>query len=660
MNNHARKKFEVLSFWELLQRYRVQIPIIQRDYAQGRKGKEKLRSLFLDALWCAVTTEANPQDLDFIYGEVSEEVFRPLDGQQRLTTLFLLYCYAAQRADDARIQTAKVVLEKFSYETRVSSREFCAALVGCLCSGEENRLRAEVIRDSVWFFAAWGRDPTIVGMLTMLEAIHAKFSAVEDLWGRLTREPAPIQFNFIPLNDFGLSDELYIKMNARGRPLTDFENFKARFEKRINDENWDNNPILADQFRFKADGVWTDFFWNMSAQRKSDFDKLYLSFINHCLICSKATQNTSFNDKKNLLESLVQDVGNMSPEHFEQSDYARLYDSLEVYSHTNHSFHNADLSDIPWWSLSTVNSDLLKGTLDNSAPQYKKRLLVFAQTCFLLNPADMAYADWMRVVRNILQNSFIENLESFVGAIELIQEIAGGSQDIYEYIRSNHITSKFAQQQVIEEKRKAAIIAKQPGLKKILHALEDTNLCRGKITFALYCINDDDSHIEFKEDSLIKILNTLNSSLNSGVNDEIRRALLTIGDGDYYTYWKSWVYIVSMPKYRLLEDDIDLRSLANDPSFRKYLKGLVNALLNNGSLQSILEAFTPTETTQGWKISLIKDAGLLGRSSRKYISLSDDQKTCYLLPRIKVANTEDGRKSLIRVPGLVKPTGENV
>ena len=29
-----------ISFWDFLNRYNIEIPIIQRDYAQGRKGKE--------------------------------------------------------------------------------------------------------------------------------------------------------------------------------------------------------------------------------------------------------------------------------------------------------------------------------------------------------------------------------------------------------------------------------------------------------------------------------------------------------------------------------------------------------------------------------------------------------------------------------------------
>ena len=38
---------EATSFWKFIGNYQIEIPIIQRDYAQGRLGKEHLRNNFL-------------------------------------------------------------------------------------------------------------------------------------------------------------------------------------------------------------------------------------------------------------------------------------------------------------------------------------------------------------------------------------------------------------------------------------------------------------------------------------------------------------------------------------------------------------------------------------------------------------------------------------
>ena len=72
-----------------------------------------------------------PINLDFIYGNITgsqeDKIFQPLDGQQRLTTLFLIhwYAYAKEKSAD---ETIRETLKKFSYETRLSSRRFCKAL----------------------------------------------------------------------------------------------------------------------------------------------------------------------------------------------------------------------------------------------------------------------------------------------------------------------------------------------------------------------------------------------------------------------------------------------------------------------------------------------------------------------------------------------------
>lgn len=95
----------------------IEVPIIQRDYAQGRNQPEvnRIRARFLDALYTALTTP-KPITLDFVYGEINDKkTLIPLDGQQRLTTLFLLHWYIARHecVEEKRLG----FLSKFSYAT---------------------------------------------------------------------------------------------------------------------------------------------------------------------------------------------------------------------------------------------------------------------------------------------------------------------------------------------------------------------------------------------------------------------------------------------------------------------------------------------------------------------------------------------------------------
>ena len=158
---------------------KIVIPLIQRDYAQGRIDKDinRVRSRFLQALYRAVTGE--PITLDFVYGDIDEEgTMTPLDGQQRLTTLFLLHWYAAKKE---KISDDKYAfLSRFSYETRYSARYFCAELVKFMPSFETT-LSAD-IKNQAWFPFDWKDDPTISSMLVMLDAIDERFKDVPDIW----------------------------------------------------------------------------------------------------------------------------------------------------------------------------------------------------------------------------------------------------------------------------------------------------------------------------------------------------------------------------------------------------------------------------------------------------------------------------------------------
>jgi hypothetical protein len=111
---------ERVIFLELFKRHDVvEIPIIQRDYVQGRESESEIRTEFLKALYSALSKPKGdlslPLDLDFVYGSVEgteKQVFGPLDGQQRLTTLFLLHWYLAWKDGKSDDFTNHIKIEK--------------------------------------------------------------------------------------------------------------------------------------------------------------------------------------------------------------------------------------------------------------------------------------------------------------------------------------------------------------------------------------------------------------------------------------------------------------------------------------------------------------------------------------------------------------------
>ena len=153
----------------------VTIPIIQRDYAQGRDEVKRIRDRFLSSLLTAIN--GNGICLDFIYGDIdSKGKLTPLDGQQRLTTLFLLYWYSAKKNG---IEYEKYdFLDRFSYETRYSSRDFCHELIKFNPDFNADLILSEQIINQSWFPLDWKNDSTISSMLVMIDEISNYFGNV--------------------------------------------------------------------------------------------------------------------------------------------------------------------------------------------------------------------------------------------------------------------------------------------------------------------------------------------------------------------------------------------------------------------------------------------------------------------------------------------------
>lgn len=339
-----------ISFWRYLKGdgNKIEIPIIQRDYAQGREGKEALRKTFLKSLTDALEgmppySKDNPLILDFIYGtrvktisgKKEKQTTWPLDGQQRLTTLWLLHWYVALHA--GKLEEAKKTLSNFTYETRISSREFFNHLANPenfkgFKFGDNVR---EYIENQTWFYKDWNNDPTIRAALRMIRGynedeskadkksrpeIIRKNNTVDGLvklfmgktkeqflqyWDALISDEAPIRFYQLPLDKFGLTDDLYIKMNARGKELTFFENFKAdlvgyMYQRAARDSDIKVPGETADDWNalldpkcgvpIKLDTDWTKIFWKFkqAVLDKTDssiiedfkIDEIFYAFIN--------------------------------------------------------------------------------------------------------------------------------------------------------------------------------------------------------------------------------------------------------------------------------------------------------------------------------------------------------------------------------------------
>lgn len=336
-----------MSFVELVKEMVIEIPKIQRDYAQGRQtGRiEEIRYNFLDSLISYLDDGTWNHDLDFIYGSTPKGLsysgnFIPLDGQQRLTTLFLLHWYIAAINGKSELfrtllyrETSSCTPCRFTYQTRESSMMFCEGLTKCdINPAESIKDLPTCIRNEYWYFSSWNYDPSITGMINMLEAIHNKIGGLSEevftkyynrLFGTVDDEGTTlyaITFQLLNIGDFHLTDDLYIKMNSRGVPLTDFEIFKSKIEQLLYKKDFLSPETiktftviergteaikslpLGSYFSYKMDRNWTNTFWHFVKDDEfidaKSIDKKFMRFMRFAFACSYSTQIFNINNTR--------------------------------------------------------------------------------------------------------------------------------------------------------------------------------------------------------------------------------------------------------------------------------------------------------------------------------------------------------------------------
>ena len=528
----------------LLENYRVVIPLIQRDYAQGRKDKrttEVRKKLLQDINTALLDTNVGPLDLNFIYGKSINGKFIPLDGQQRLTTLFLVYLFAYRNNDECDF------LGNFSYKTRKSSTQFFKSLF-------ENRKNiftetessSEIITDQPWFADSWQLDPTVQGALKTLDDISDSFDYGFDYVSVLSdSNNQKLVFNFLDIDKLGSEDELYIKLNSRGRPLTDFENFKARLIDRI--KKIDSH--LEREFSQNIDTKWTDVIWNID---KNAFDTNFLNLFEIVLI--------------NNLDSL---------------DYSKRDNwTLEIDFETVEISHiKIIVSVLDFLSQNKVPevSSILEGSIVDK--KLKDRVYFHVISTFLEHHGDSldtSYKNWYRIFRNLINNSVIDSQESYERAIKGINEQIEHTSDLLEYLAEGNRINGFSIDQVDEEIEKAKLITADDSYREIIEVAENHPYFDGQIRSCFYFEADD---LPSRKIDVISIYwNKISKMFTETKPEEgllMRAALLALGD---YT-------MTTANNYKTLYQDNSNESSGSAPSLKslfssrnEYVKKLLDEL----------------------------------------------------------------------------------
>ncbi len=541
LENSIRIGDKTISFGKIF------IPRIQRSYAQGRKRENEVRSSFLkDIFKCLSNPKDEVMELSFIFGSKQPMAsggkgFELLDGQQRITTLFLLHWYLWMKERQKQEATIPDYLKKLTYETRDTSTQFIDKIVDAPIPLGENK-PSKVIKSRKWFTDIFNCDPTVCSMLNMLDDIDKKYKdcGQTDLYDKLDR----LQFYVLYLEEFELNDELYIKMNSRGLDLTPFENFKSAlirymkkeggsFTKDVEHSNGVKMPYYL-RFSTKMDTAWNDIFWTLptipcdasgvvndvvdinNTERDARFFRFFIRYFFTKLILKYDNTKDDYKSLEDFFYNNTHKEGEFTAA---ESDFAiktrlmnwdlfmKVLDSLgyegicklehvlDVFAN-NYGVIRKCINDNPYKKSTGGDWDVFCDYKDYTL---SNRVVFASITEFIENiPAGTDFMDeqiqinlrkMCRVMWNVIENSPFDNITNTISHLKTMGEIinltGAVTGDFYAVIANNQINSRNAQldEEIVKAKKISDNYTSDPDWEEKFVDAEKHSLFKGMVRF---------------------------------------------------------------------------------------------------------------------------------------------------------------------------------
>lgn len=594
------------TFWQLItdEKFKIiKIPMIQRDYVQGRETpqiKFTRETLLLDLAMSL--RNSKPVDLNFIYGNMEGDYFIPIDGQQRLTTLFLLHAYAFARDDlEDKLQILK---DNFLYETRITTDRFLKALADNLPPFFKEKNYADLesyIYDAAWFSNNWVEDPSIYSAIVVLNEIDQKFRNIENLSQKLIQDDCPISFMALQIADMGKTNDLYIKMNSRGKILSYFESFKAGLFDFIDKQDCSKWP----NFKQKIDNEWQNLIWEACRDNNMDpfkmCDTIFL-YIIHWVVVNRIVPNS---DNYNItrVNNVVNNNGFYNFDNYEEflKEDTNINDIYQMFEFLMFLKENADdyFTQIIKWLVEVVQK-----------PEWSERVLIFAITKYAITEKNWNVSNFLsyfRIINNLVQNTPIDKENLYKNACHSINGFSNlvfSDAESYFASKDDTITSKvisfFSGEQLKEERFKCSLIKTDYHWKDAIVNAERNRYFKGEIAFALKLTGanldkcSEAKNIKIEDFKMVwHVISILFNDNGLTVNSDLfRRALLTFGDYSILANSSYTFFFEGGKGY------FNWRRMLRDKSFsvfKKFFNTIKNTVKNDkeltNKLNSIIDDF---------------------------------------------------------------------
>lgn len=679
-------------FKKLKNDYIIYVPEFQRNYLQGDDSNESIkdkRDRLLDDIFNCIESQSKSIDLGFIYGRVEDsykrKLFYPYDGQQRLTTLYFLYLLIYFKFN--KYDEIDSIKKKLSYQTRISTNRFIESFLSWILDSKEKDniyndfwnkdgkdLKGFIMSQDWFMMTEWNYDVSIINMLSIIVEISGRIKKnLGDKTGIVNfidkDENNPFQFDFIYVDDISKSDDLYIKINARGKALSPFENLKSDIDKYWKDED-----------KTKLDAEWTEYVWNQldenDKNKEKSFDNSFYNLLSNIFYLQYLVglgQN-NINDKilieiENKYKKGIVDKEWITPKLCCDSPYQMISSFLDAMTGSFKSIKDKQIE--------SVNRKIFGlGDYQNNNGQNKMEradlfeiFVYYYSVSKLFRKNDMEFTDKRNLLNEIetVTNRIIENQRPYLDSptnlvkalksVKVLIDSSIKSHGVYKFFLSidndtkESIRKGLMKEQVEEEILKAKLIDKDSRFVDLFDKSYKELKNKGQLGFIFYLIKDnndlskirvEDVSYESFEKNLNQIISIQNFIIGEFTNYELLlRAILAKAKDCFF--WKRSNNLLSFP---LLNNDRDM-SLhtflncysSNNPEDVKYKFNLLDGLrevlnsfdsyeeLNDkvieDELNRIIEDYKEKDSKAWYKFFVIYD-GVFGKCPKGNIYYYSD------------------------------------
>ena len=265
-----------------------------------------------------------------------------------------------------------------------------------------------------------------------------------------------------------ITDDIYIKMNSRGKPLTDFEHFKAEFTEAIRE------TIGNDTISHKIDVAWTNMLWPYRSSNNI-IDEEFLSYFHFLTDIIRIKSGDDMSNKKDYFEMIPLYKNNPDNVTFLEKAFD-CWEKINIDKVFN-TYLSGKVYELGKVKVYDWQSNLFEDCCKNytgvgtrGSFGFNKVLMLYAFIVWktkATNITDSDFARRIRIIRNLVWNSTDEiRLERMKNLLKEVEEIVINASLTEE-------SNGFNIRQKQEEIEKIAWCDQNPKLTEKLFELED-------------------------------------------------------------------------------------------------------------------------------------------------------------------------------------------